>query len=140
MYEGAEEQGVRILYYGPERPAHVLGDRDHLTEALMNLVDNGIKYSKPGGGEVTISLNESSGRTHIHVADNGLGIPAELLPGIFETAYRAPDPRTRQRKGSGLGLAIVKGIVERHGGQVRVESALGEGTTFSFDLPIYRPL
>lgn len=139
LFETAETRGVRLRYVGPERPARVLGDRDRLRQVLMNLADNGIKYSRPEGGEVIISVQEEGDRLRVRVSDEGVGIAAEDLPRIFDTAYRAPDARSFRRKGSGLGLAIVKRIVEQHGGEIRVQSRPGEGTTFSFGLPLYVP-
>lgn len=139
LFETAEAHGVRLRYVGPERPARVLGDRDRLYRALANLVDNGIKYSKPEGGQVIISVREEGERLRVRVSDEGIGIPEDDLPHVFDTAYRAPDARTLRRAGSGLGLTIVRSIVEQHGGQVHVESRPGEGTTFSFDLPLYLP-
>jgi two-component system sensor histidine kinase VicK len=117
----------------------VLGDRDRLRQALQNLADNGIKYSKPEGGEVIFSVQEEGGRLCVRVSDEGVGISTEDLPHIFEVAYRAPDPRSFRRQGSGLGLAIVKRIVEQHGGTVRVQSRVGEGTTVMVELPVYTP-
>jgi histidine kinase len=139
LFETAEARRIRLRYVGPDRPARVLGDRDHLCQVLMNLVDNGIKYSRPEGGEVIISLQEERDRLCVRVSDEGIGISEEDLLHIFDTAYRAPDARGFRRQGSGLGLAIVKRIVEQHGDQIRVQSRLGEGTTFSFDLPLYVP-
>jgi len=135
----ADAQEVRLRYVGPERPARVLGDRDQLHQALLNLVQNGIKYSRPEGGEVLISVREGRERLHVRVSDEGVGIPEVDLPHIFDTAYRAPDVRSFQRKGSGLGLAIVKRIVEQHRGRIEVQSRPGEGTAFLFDLPLYLP-
>jgi signal transduction histidine kinase len=139
LFEMAEARGVRLRYVGPERPARVLGDRDRLYQALANLVDNGIKYSKPQGGEVVISVQEEGGRLRVRVSDEGVGISEVDLPYIFDTAYRAPDARSLRRAGSGLGLTIVRRIVEQHGGEIHVQSRLGEGTTFAFDLPLYLP-
>jgi signal transduction histidine kinase len=137
LFETAEARGVRLRYVGPERPTRVLGDRDYLYQVLMNLVDNGIKYSRQEGGEVIISVLEEDERLCIRVSDEGLGIAEEDLPHIFNSAYRAPDARSFRRKGSGLGLAIVKRIVEQHGGVIRIQSQPGDGTTFSFNLPLY---
>lgn len=138
LYETAETKGVRLRYVGPERPPRVLGDRDGLHQVLMNLVDNGCKYSK-AGGEVIISVQAEAERLLVRVSDEGLGIAKEDLPYIFETAYRAPDARSFRERGSGLGLAIVKRIVEQHGGEIRVQSWPGEGTMFTFDLPLHAP-
>lgn len=137
QFEGAEARHVRLRYMGPDRPARVLGDRDQLRQVLMNLVDNGIKYAKPIGGEIIISVQDENDPLCVRVSDTGIGIAAEDLPHIFDTAYRAPDARSFQHKGSGLGLAIAKRIVEQHGGTLKAQSQLGEGTTFLFDLPLY---
>ena len=137
QHDAAEARGVRLRYIGPRRPAQVLGDRDRLRQVLMNLVDNGIKYSRPAGGEVIVNLQEKVERVWIHISDEGIGIPKEYLPHIFDTAYRAPDPRIFRRKGSGLGLAIVKRIVEQHGGEIRVRNRPDQGTSASFNLPLH---
>ena len=139
LSEIAEAHHVALSYVGPARPARVLGDREGLQRALFNLVDNAVKYSRPEGGQVIISIQEQVDRLCVRVSDEGIGIPADALPHLFEAAYRVPDSRSRQRKGSGLGLAIVQRIVEQHGGEVRVESEPSKGTTFSFDLPLYTP-
>jgi len=139
LHDAAEAQGVRLRYVGPERPSRVLGDRDRLVQVLRNLVDNGIKYSRAEGGSVIVGVQEEGELLQVRVSDEGVGIAPEDLPHIFDTAYRAPDARSFRRKGSGLGLAIVKRIVEQHGGQIRAQSQPGEGTTFTFSLPVYHP-
>jgi signal transduction histidine kinase len=139
LSEIAEARHVALSYVGPARPARVLGDREGLQRALLNLVDNAIKYSRPEGGQVIVNLQEEADRLRVRVSDDGIGIPADALPHLFETAYRAPDPHSRQRQGSGLGLAIVQRIVQQHGGKVSVESEPGKGTAVSFDLPPYTP-
>lgn len=135
--EFAEDKGIRLAYSGPNRPARVFGNRDHLRQVLMNLVDNSIKYSKDGGAEVIIVVQDERDRLSVRVVDNGIGIPEEDLPYIFDTAYRATDTLSLKRAGTGLGLAIVKRIVEQHGGEIQVKSQVGRGTTISFDLPVY---
>jgi two-component system sensor histidine kinase VicK len=137
--EDADASGVRLIYDGPERPARIMGDREQLYQVLTNLVDNGIKYSQDQGGEVVINILEESESICIRIIDNGIGIPEEDLPYIFETAYRSPETRKHKRQGSGYGLAIVKRIVEQHGGNLEVQSRQHEGTTFYFDLPLYTP-
>lgn len=139
LFEAAEARRVRLRYVGPQRPARVMGDRDCLRQALMNLVDNGIKYSEAAGGEVIISMLEEQDRLCIRVADEGIGIDQADQAYVFDTAYRAPDARSFRRRGSGLGLPIVKRIVEQHGGEISVDSELGKGAIFSFDLPLYVP-
>jgi signal transduction histidine kinase len=135
----AELKGVRIQYHGPDRLAKVSGNRDNLEQVILNLIDNSIKYAPDTGGEIMISAREDPDRVHIRVIDNGAGIPAEDLPYIFDTAYRAPDVNHLHRKGTGLGLAIAKRIIEQHGGTIQIQSRVGEGTTVLFDLPVYKP-
>jgi two-component system sensor histidine kinase ResE len=132
----AEEQGVRITYQGPDRLTRTLANRDDLEQVFTNLVGNSIKYSKEGEGEVIICVQEESNVFHIRVLDNGIGIPEEDLPYIFDVAYRSPETYLSRRKGTGLGLAIVKQIVEQLGGTITAQSKLGEGTTFYIDLPV----
>ncbi len=136
LVEYAETKNVQLSYECPEQPARILGNRDLLMQMMVNLVDNGIKYSKEDGGGVIISVNDENEDLWIRVIDNGIGIDEEDLPYIFETAYRAP---TFRRSGSGLGLALVKMIVEKHGGEISVNSQKGEGTTFSFNIPLFTP-
>ena len=137
--EIAEANGVHLVYSGPERPARVLGDRDHLRQVLLNLVDNSIKYSHPAGGEVVINVQEVDQRLLVRVIDDGIGISNEDLPYVFDTAYQVPRTGSLRRAGSGLGLAIAKRIVEQHGGKVTIQSQPDRGTTVAFDLPLYMP-
>ncbi len=116
----------------------VMGDSDRLKQLFLNLVDNAIKYTPPGG-KVSLSLAKKSGWAHFQVSDTGVGIPAENLPHVFERFYRVDKSRTRAQGGSGLGLSIAKWITQAHGGAIRVESEMGVGTTFTVTLPIYTP-
>jgi signal transduction histidine kinase len=137
--ERAEAKNIKLKYQGPNRPAKVLGNREHLYEVIINLVDNSIKYAKDTGGIIDIILNEDSNFTYVTITDNGPGIPEADIPFIFDTAYRSSGNLTIHRKGSGLGLAIVKRIVGQHGGKIRVNSVVGKGTTITIDLPLYNP-
>jgi signal transduction histidine kinase len=114
---------------------YVLGDSDRLKQLLLNLVDNAIKYT-PAGGEVLMSLSKKDGNALVEIRDNGVGIPAEDLPRIFDRFYRVDKARTRYPGGSGLGLSIARWIAVAHGGNIYVESTVGEGSTFSVSLPI----
>ncbi len=118
------------------RAADVLGDRERLRQALINVIDNALKYT-PAGGRVEISCRLADGDAIIAVSDNGVGIAAEHLSRIFERFYRVDKERSREAGGTGLGLAIVKHIIEAHGSTVDVKSEVGKGTTFSFRLPAY---
>jgi two-component system phosphate regulon sensor histidine kinase PhoR len=105
-----------------------------LEQALVNLLDNAIKYSEPGR-EVRVTVGASNGDVTISVADRGSGIASEHLSRIFERFYRVDRARSRKMGGTGLGLAIVKHIVQAHHGRVTVESTLGVGSTFTVHLP-----
>jgi heavy metal sensor kinase len=111
------------------------GDRSRLKQVIVNLVDNAIKYT-PAGGHVGVKVYASNGCGVLEVNDDGVGIPAEALPHIFERFYRADKARSRQMGGAGLGLSIIKAIVTAHGGQVKVESVEGKGSRFLVELPI----
>jgi signal transduction histidine kinase len=116
--------------------ACVLGDADRLKQLLLNLVDNAVKYTPPGG-HVTLSLSKVNGWASIHIADTGVGIPPEDLPYIFDRFYRVDKARNRGQGGSGLGLSIAKWIAKVHGGDIEVISQVGQGTTFTVILPLY---
>jgi two-component system OmpR family sensor kinase len=116
----------------------VCGDRDRLKQVLVNLVGNGIKYT-PAGGEVLVGLGKENNQARLTVSDNGPGIPADILPHIFERFFRAEKSRTRtpqEGKGFGLGLSIAYWIVRNHEGRIEVISAEGRGTTFCVWLPL----
>lgn len=111
----------------------VLADPKRLEQMLTNLVDNAIKFNR-AGGRVTIKCDNGE-RTRILIQDSGEGIPAQHLERLFERFYRVDRARTREVGGTGLGLAIVKHLARAHGGEVRVTSELGQGSTFEIDLP-----
>jgi heavy metal sensor kinase len=113
----------------------VLGDSDRLKQLLINLVDNAIKYT-PDGGEVVMSLSKMDGNAMVEITDNGVGISAEDLPLIFDRFYRVDKARTRNPGGTGLGLSIAHWIAVAHGGNIFVESAPGDGSTFRVVLPV----
>jgi signal transduction histidine kinase len=117
----------------------VSGDRALLRQAVINLLDNAIKYT-PSGGEVAAGLSiearNGGSRARIHVADTGTGIALDEQVRLFEKFYRAKQGNQSGVRGTGLGLAIVKSIVERHEGKVWVESKLHEGSTFYISLPL----
>jgi two-component system phosphate regulon sensor histidine kinase PhoR len=121
-----------------EVPEHVAieADPDRLRQVLTNLIDNAIKYGRQQG-HVTISMRFiGAAHVEIGVRDDGPGISLEAQARVFERFYRVDKARAREHGGTGLGLAIVKNIIEAHGGNVRVESVHGQGTTFYFTLPV----
>lgn len=113
----------------------LLGDRSWLERALLNLLDNAVKYT-PEGGTVTLTVEVGQQDARLAVRDTGIGIPAEALPHVFERFYRVEPSRSAQEDGAGLGLSLVKWIVDRHQGRVRVESTPGEGSCFTVWLPL----
>ena len=134
----AARNGVR-LDAGDLPEARILGDRQHLIQMVSNLVDNGIKYAAGEYKKVSIETGKTGGTAWVRISDNGPGIAPEHLPHLFDRFYRIDKARTRagvepaepkSPSGSGLGLSIVQWIVHSHGGEIRVESQVGSGTTF----------
>ncbi len=127
------------LQRGSMDECQVLGPRMRLEQALINLVDNAIKFNRPGG-RVRVEVSRyAPGKVMLTVADNGVGIPSEDLTRIFERFYRVDRARSRQVGGTGLGLSIVKHVIERMGGTIKVESQLGKGSTFIVIFPEQPP-
>jgi signal transduction histidine kinase len=110
-------------------------DRERMRRVFQNLFDNARKYRKGDSGAIAVTLRKSAGRVLAEVRDDGVGIPGDSLPYIFDRFYRADASRS-QADGSGLGLAIAKRIVEDHGGAIWVRSQENEGTTFVVSLPL----
>lgn len=130
----AKEKGVRLLVDINEEFV-VLFDPDRIEQVLTNLIDNALRHTDDGG-EVRVIVDGDEEAVRISVRDSGSGIAEEDLPFVFERFYKADKARTRGRSGTGLGLAIAKNIVEAHKGTIAVHSKLGEGTTFTFTLPL----
>ncbi len=112
----------------------VLGDETQLTSMFSNLVENAVKYT-PSGGRVEVTAGSGEDEVIVRISDTGIGIPAESLARIFERFYRVDKARSKETGGTGLGLSIVRHVAENHGGRVTVESAPGEGSTFTVHLP-----
>jgi signal transduction histidine kinase len=113
----------------------VRGDRERLAQMVDNLVTNAVKFTQPGGS-VTLRAHDGDGRVHVDIADTGIGIPKDEVDQLFDRFFRASTARDEQMPGTGLGLAISQSIAEAHGTRLRVDSEVGRGTTFSFDLPV----
>ena len=122
----------------PAEPVIVPADRERLRQVLVNLLENAVKYS-PAGGPVDVRLEQTAARAVVAVQDRGIGIPADQVDRLFERFYRARNATEAQVSGLGLGLYISREIIDQHGGQLRVESQEGHGSTFSFWLPRAAP-
>jgi len=133
----AQGAGVTVRADALE-PAVVLGDAGALRRAVLNLVDNAVKYT-PAGGKVEISLLVAEGEARIVVRDTGIGIDPADAARIFDPFVRLDAARTRDAGGSGLGLALVRAIVEAHGGTITVDSTPGAGSRFTVRLPLAPP-
>jgi two-component system phosphate regulon sensor histidine kinase PhoR len=134
--EPAKKKNISLSHEKLASPLFVRGDPHYLGQVFVNLLDNAIKYGRERG-KITISAVEKSPtEIEISVQDDGIGIPREDLPRIFERFYRVDKGRSQELGGTGLGLSIVKHIVQAHGGRVWVESQLGQGSVFYFTLPI----
>jgi two-component system phosphate regulon sensor histidine kinase PhoR len=112
----------------------LLGSRSELVSAVSNLVSNAIRYT-PLGGRIHLQWSLTSEGAVFTVKDSGPGIAAEHLPRLSERFYRVDRSRSRETGGTGLGLAITKHVMQRHGGELRIESVLGQGATFTLCLP-----
>ncbi|PZD97066.1 histidine kinase [Paenibacillus sambharensis] len=143
VQEAMELQKVNVsshnlIWKDEAREAIVFADRDKMLQVFTNLINNAIKYS-PHGGKITIHLRTEKGRLLVTTQDEGLGIPADALPNLFNKFYRVDNSDRREIGGTGLGLAIVKEIINRHKGDISVHSVLGEGSAFTISLPLFEP-
>jgi two-component system phosphate regulon sensor histidine kinase PhoR len=130
--------GVSVAVEIPS-PFPLVADRRRLEQILVNLIDNAIKFSRPGG-EVTVRGRIVEGRPTLQVVDRGVGIPSDSLEKVFHRFYRVDKARSREVGGTGLGLAIVKHLMRLHDGVVRLESELGRGSTFTLEFPPLAPV
>ena len=125
----AAQHRISVRLAPSERPVWADADPERLKEALLNLLVNAQQAMDPGGGELLLRVDAAEGAARIQVTDTGPGIPAELMPRLFQASF------TTKRDGSGLGLPTVRRIVELHGGSVAVHSEPGKGTCFTITLP-----
>jgi two-component system phosphate regulon sensor histidine kinase PhoR len=138
----ADERRITITVEPVSAPLVALGDRDELFQVFHNLIENAVKYGREDG-TVNVSLTRTkTGRTGSHsdratvtIVDNGPGIAPEHLPRLTERFYRVSTEHSRRIGGTGLGLAIAKHVLNRHEGELSVESVVGHGTTFRVLLP-----
>ena len=134
MAKQAKAKLIAVKMDLPESLPKILADEARISQVLINLLDNAIKYTKEGGS-VTVSARPKDKYIQIDVSDTGIGIPEEDISRIFERFYRVDKARSRELGGTGLGLSIVKHIVQAHDGEVWVKSLVGHGSTFSFIIP-----
>lgn len=131
----ASQRGLRIeTEVAPSLPL-VRVDRDSISQAILNLLDNAMKYSEKGT-MIRVSLERNGTAVLVKVSDQGRGIPGEDIPRIFLPSYRSSDPGNREVPGAGLGLSVVQHVMDSHGGKVTVESIIGKGTTFTLAIPM----
>jgi signal transduction histidine kinase len=130
----AEPTAVQVTLTGCAAVT-VLGDRDRLRQLLLNLVDNAVKYNRPGG-HVTMALRRPGDRAELSIANTGDGIPPRLQNRVFDRFVRGDGPRSRAVEGCGLGLSICRWIVQEHGGSIQIASQPGETTTVTVLLPV----
>jgi two-component system phosphate regulon sensor histidine kinase PhoR len=136
----AQDRNVEINVALPAAPAIVPGDRDELVRVFENLIENALKYGASGKkvdvGFASVKAADGTPETQITVRDYGPGIAAEHIPRLTERFYRVDVTQSRAEGGTGLGLSLVKHTLNRHRGKLQVESAAGEGATFTVRLPL----
>ncbi|MCP4721530.1 MAG: response regulator [Desulfobacteraceae bacterium] len=130
----ADKKSIHLIQKISDKDHFIMGNRMNIEEVLSNLISNAIRYT-PNGGKIEVWADEASDCIMIHVADTGLGIPADAMENIFDRFYRVKNEKTRYINGTGLGLAIVKSIVESHHGTIHVDSVVDKGTQFTICLP-----
>lgn len=130
----AKEKGIELVEAIPSGLPQVEADRAKIRRVLQNLLSNALKFT-PKGGRVSVSAEQKDGRISVSVSDTGVGIAPEDVNRLFDKYEQARSRATRGEKGTGLGLYITKQLVELHGSEIKVESKMGKGSTFSFTLP-----
>ena len=130
----ASAHGHKLTFDGAYDPVIIRGDRIRIEQFLINITSNAIKYT-PDGGRISLRLHDLGDRAEVTITDNGVGIPAEDIPHLFERFYRVEKARSSDKGGTGLGLAIAREFAAAHGGDIRVSSIVGKGTTFTVTLP-----
>ncbi|WP_199245557.1 cell wall metabolism sensor histidine kinase WalK [[Phormidium] sp. ETS-05] len=136
MSQKVSNRSINLL--ATDEDVVVCADQDRLQQVLINLVDNGIKYSEPEAA-VDVILEKTADSALVHVRDRGIGIPLSHQNRIFERFYRVDESMTRSRDGTGLGLAIAKSLIEAMDGRITLRSKLGEGSIFTITLPLWNP-
>ncbi len=138
MQSSADRQGVTLEAITGDALPLIIGDAHYIAQAVANLVENAIKFTRTGG-RVTVKVTSDAETVSITVADTGVGIPAEAQTRIFDRFFRATHPGMEPVSGTGLGLSLVKAVTDAHEGRVWLESEVGAGTVFHITLPINGP-
>ena len=133
-----DEKEIQIVFDIKTKNCEVLVDKPSIERVLINLIQNAVKFTNPGGTVTLHSEPDGKNKVRITVEDTGSGIAKEEIPFIFEKFYKTDKSRGLDKKGTGLGLAIVKNILSAHGQEIHVESTVGKGSRFIFTLPVYR--
>ena len=140
MQMQSQVHGQSLTYQVPPGLPALRGDADQLRRVLLNIVENALKFTPPGGYVELRAAHEKQGWVMLEIQDTGAGIPPETLAHVFERFYRADSSRTRQSSqmgGSGLGLSLARELVEAHGGTIAISSSVGQGTTVTLRLPAH---
>jgi len=130
----ANRKNVTLITRPAQGLPSIMVDVDRMAQVIGNLVDNALRYTS-NGGEIVVAAEESSGQILLSIKDNGVGIPEDILPKIFDRSYRGDKSRQLKDGEAGLGLSIAKSLVEAQGGSISVASVLGEGATFTIHFP-----
>ena len=128
--EKAKREHIRMIYQEPEMLPFVYGDKNRIRQVFINVIDNALKYSNPGG-LVTVSAEAIAEQIQVRISDNGVGISAADLPKVKTKFFKA----NHTRRGSGIGLAVANEIITMHHGKLDIQSELGKGTTVIITLP-----
>ena len=132
---GADERQIDLTLALPPKVPKIKGDKQRLAVLFNNLIGNAIKYT-PAGGKVTVQVEVADQSVLIAITDTGIGIAPDDQARVFEKFYRAADNAVQEIPGTGLGLALAREVARLHGGDIRLTSQLGQGTTFTIDLPV----
>lgn len=135
IQELSRAKGIELVVENYSAVATIMGDAKRLTEIMNNLLSNAVKFT-PSGGSIRVAIHDGDHALLVTVKDTGIGISAEGIEHVFTSFYQDTNAWNRQHEGTGLGLALTRKLIELHGGTITVDSVLGEGTTFTFSLPI----
>jgi signal transduction histidine kinase len=133
-----QRHDVELEQEVPDDLPPVFADAERVHQVLFNLLDNAVRFT-PSGGRVCVSAWGHNGSVDVAVRDTGPGIAAEHLPRLFDRFYRVDTARSRDEGGTGIGLAIARSVIEAHGGRIWADSEPGQGSTFTFELPVADP-